>query len=73
MVTKYELDFIIYCIDILSEFYNLNRRDVYNTIDSCGLISSYIVPNYEILHTQGKQWLIEDLTNVLQELGVHLC
>lgn len=34
------------------------------------ILYKYIVPNYEILHTQGKEYIVEDIIAVMKEEGV---
>lgn len=38
-------------------------------IDS-NILNEYIVPEYEVLHTQGKEYIINDIVELMQEKGV---
>lgn len=64
------VDFITYCIGNLSRRLGLSARDVYQRLKSSGILMDYIVPCYDVLHTFGKEYLMEDLTDYMKEKGV---
>lgn len=64
------IDFITYCIGNLSRRLNISASDVYQRLKSSGILSNYIVPSYDILHTFGKEYLMDDLTDYMREKGV---
>ena len=45
-------------------------REVYLRLKTSGILSEYIVPSYDVLHTFGKEYLMEDLTSFMREKGV---
>lgn len=69
-MNKDNIDFITYCIGNLSRRLGLNPRDVYQRLKSSGILMGYIVPSYDVLHTFGKEYLMEDLTDYMKEKGV---
>lgn len=36
------------------------------------ILNTYIVPEYEILHTQSKDYIIDDIISLMEERGVQL-
>lgn len=64
------IDFITYCVGNLSRRLGLNARDVYQRLKSSGILMGYIVPSYDVLHTFGKEYLMEDLIDYMKEKGV---
>ena len=34
------------------------------------LLKDYIIPEYEILHTQSKEYIVDDIIELMQERGV---
>ena len=36
------------------------------------ILDSYIIPCYDVLHTQGKEYIVNDLIDLMQEKGVAL-
>ena len=69
-MNKDTLDFITYCIGNLSRRLGLNAREVYHRLVDSGILMEYIVPSYDVLHTFGKEYLMEDLTDYMREKGV---
>lgn len=67
---KENLWFITYCISKLSAILNLPQRDVYRRLLKSGILYGYIVPSYDVLHTFGSQYLMDDLTDYMREKGV---
>lgn len=67
---KDTVDFATYCIGNLSHRLGLNARDVYERLKTSGILNGYIVPSYDVLHTFGKEYLMEDLTDYMREKGV---
>ena len=64
------IDFITYCIGNLSRRLGLSAREVYQRLKTSGILMGYIVPSYDVLHTFGKEYLMEDLTDYMREKGV---
>ena len=60
------VDFITYCIGNLSRRLGLNAREVYERLKTSGILKGYIVPSYDVLHTFGKEYLMEDLTDYMR-------
>lgn len=64
------LKFVTFCIRKLADRLNLPLGDVYNRLDDSGILYDYIVPSYDVLHTFGTNYLIDDLTDFMKEKGV---
>ena len=64
------VDFITYCIGNLSRRLNLSAAEVYRRLKQSGILYGYIVPSYDVLHTFGKEYLMEDLIEYMKEKGV---
>lgn len=64
------IEFITYCIGNLSRRLCLSPTVVYQKLKSSGIITDYIIPCYDVLHTYNKEYIIEDLTEVMKEKGV---
>ena len=70
-MNKNELDFAVFCIENVADHLNLNGADVYNllTADS-SILDNYIIANYESLHTQGKEYIVQDIVEYMKEEGL---
>lgn len=67
---KKTLEFVTYCISKLSQVLNLSQREVYRRLKESGILYDYIVPSYDVLHTFGSRYLMDDLTDYMREKGV---
>lgn len=38
--------------------------------EKSNILNDYIVPEYEMLHTQGKEYIVNDIIEVMKERGV---
>lgn len=64
------LEFVTYCISLLSLHLNLTQKEIYRKLKNSGILYGYIVPSYDVLHTFGSRYLIEDLTEYMKKKGV---
>lgn len=70
MCKEKELDFSVFLLYSLANKWKKTPADVYQILDSTGILDSYIIPCYDVLHTQGKEYLVEDITEYAREKGV---
>ena len=63
------LEFITSCVGSLAEALNKSASQIYNALRSSGVLEDYIIPCYDVLHTFSKDYLVEELTEVLKERG----
>lgn len=69
--TPDELEFAIFCIENVAAKLGVDAERVYCAfVDKSNILHGYIVPNYEILHTQSKEYIVDDLLEVMRERGV---
>lgn len=64
------VEFVAFCINRLSLHLNLSQKEVYRRLKTSGILYGYIVPSYDVLHTFGSHYLIDDLTEYMKEKGV---
>ena len=64
------LNFTIFCVGSLADYLNLSARDVYRKLQGTGIISDYIVPCYDVLHSFSKEYIVEDLVAYMKKKGV---
>lgn len=71
LTTKDELEFVVFCIENLAIKYGKNARDVYRMIGGdSDILHNYIIPGYEFLHTQDKEYILEDIEEAMKRNGV---
>lgn len=65
------LEFTIFCVESLAEKLNISAKKVYKILrNDTNILDYYIIPSYEPLHTQSKNYIVDDLIAVLKERGV---
>ena len=69
MINEKEMDFVVYCVENLANYINEDSVKVFDLLDENELIEGYILKFYDILHTQGKDWIVEDLIEQLEKSG----
>lgn len=67
---KNTLEFVTWLISKLADWLNLSQSDVYRRLMKSGILYNYIVPSYDVLHTFGARYLLEDITDFMKEKGV---
>ena len=64
------LEFATFCIGCLSRILKLPEEEVYNRLKDSGILHGYIVECYDVLHTFGPVYLMNDLIDFMKEKGV---
>lgn len=66
-----ELEFAIFCVENIAAKLGVNPENVYNALTvKSDILNEYIIPEYEILHTQDKEYIVNDIIEVMRERGV---
>ena len=64
------LNFTVFCIGSLADYLKIGAKEVYHKLIDADIISGYIVPCYDTLHTFSKEYIVEDLVELMQRRGV---
>lgn len=70
MCEKKELSFSIFMLYSLMDKWQMSLAKVYKILNSTGILDNYIIKCYDVLHTQGKEYLVEDITDFVREKGI---
>ena len=71
IATADELEFAIFCIENVAAALGVNAEQVYEAFaEKSDILNGYIVPEYEILHTQSRDYIVNDLIDIMKERGV---
>ncbi|MCL2496170.1 MAG: DUF3791 domain-containing protein [Clostridiales bacterium] len=70
-MNKNELDFAVFCIESVAKQLDISGSDVYGllTINS-KILDDYIIPCSDVLHTQGKEYIVSDIIEYMRREGV---
>lgn len=69
-MNKEVLDFLTYCIGALSISLGISRNEVYSKLKTAGIVNDYIIPLYDVLHTFSRQYIVDDITDLMKKRGV---
>lgn len=68
-----ELEFAVFCIENVAAKLNVNAERIYQAFtEKSDILNGYIVPEYEILHTQSREYIVNELLDVMKERGVEV-
>ena len=63
--------FSVFCIESVSDELGMQGNQVYKLLsETSDILDSYIVAHYEALHTQGKDYIVRELVELMKEQGV---
>ena len=66
-----ELVFSVFCIENVGERLGLDGEQVYSILaEKSDILDSYIIPCYDALHTQGKEYIVNDIVEYMREKGL---
>ena len=67
------MEFTIFCIENLARRHHVSAETMYDSLsDSSNILQSYLVPSYDFLHTQDREYILDDLDRALAAKGVAL-
>ena len=66
-----ELEFAVFCIENIARRLNRNGAEVYSLLaEKSDILSSYVMKNWEVLHTQDMDYIVDDILEVMRERGL---
>lgn len=68
-----ELEFAVFCIENVAKELSVDGTMAYDMLAvQTDILQQYIIPCYDVLHTQGKEYIVNDLIDMLKAKGVSL-
>ena len=62
--TQVVMAFVATCIEATARLLNVSYKDVYQRMKKVGIIEHYIIPHYEVLHSENiAEGIVECLNN----------
>ena len=67
-LTKNEIimGFVVSCIEDVADTLGVDYLEVYRRMDAVKMIDEYIIPNYEVLHSESRRNVTEGLIDTLK-------
>ena len=62
-----QIEYSVFCIENVAKELGKSGSELFQILNSSGLLHSYIIPSYEALHTQSKQYIVDEIISVLKE------
>lgn len=62
-----QIEYSVFCIENVAKELEISGAELFEILNSSGLLHSYIIPSYEALHTQSKQYIVNEIISVLKE------
>lgn len=70
-ISSNEVEFSVFCIENVATKLGISGQEVYDLLTKeSNILDEYIISNYEILHTQSKEYIINDIIEYMKECGV---
>ena len=63
------VEFVSFCVEVFAKTKNRSGSSVAKLFAECGAMD-YLAVGYDVLHTQGREWLIADLEDYLKVRGI---
>lgn len=70
--TDKELEFAIYLINKVADYLCKPITQIYDELNQADIIDGYIIKCYDVLHTLGENYLVEDIIELMQMRGITL-
>ncbi|WP_165170360.1 MULTISPECIES: DUF3791 domain-containing protein [unclassified Adlercreutzia] len=67
--TRREIDFAVFLIYRLAESWGKTVPETYRTLADLNVLGDYVIPFYDVLHTQGEQCLVDEITELARRRG----
>lgn len=68
-----ELEFAVFCIESIATKLHVSGKEVYIALSKeSNILYDYIIPLYDVLHTQSKEYIEDDILFVMKERGIKI-
>ncbi|MGN0468952.1 MAG: DUF3791 domain-containing protein [Acutalibacteraceae bacterium] len=68
-----ELEFAVFCVENVAAKLGKNAQSIYKDLtEKSDILNGYILPEYEVLHTQSKEYIVNDIIELMKERGVEI-
>ena len=68
-----KIEFAIFCIENVAEKMNTDGEKVYVALaEKSDILENYIMEDYDVLHTQCKEYIVDDIIATMKVKGVSI-
>ena len=66
-----ELRFAVFCIESIADYLDLKGNEIYKLLtENSDILDNYIIPCFDSLHTQGKEYIVNEIVEIMREKGL---
>ena len=70
MMNRDSFEFVMYMIHACANKWETSPAQVYQKLKEANCIQAYLVPFYDVLHTQSSRYVVDDIQQYLQKRGI---
>lgn len=69
-MTPQQLEFAVFCVGCVADRLQRPLTEIYDLLVRHCILQDYIVEFYDVLHSQSRDYIVEDIIGVMKERGV---
>jgi len=70
-MSEKQLSFAVFCVENIAERLDKNGAEVYEILAAKSkILDEYIIAHFDVLHTQGKDYIVNDLLEQMEKEGL---
>ena len=62
-----QMEFAVFCVMCVAEELQKPATEIYDLMMQNRVLQDYIVEFYDVLHTQSREYIVEDIINLMKE------
>lgn len=62
--------FVVWLLNHVARAWGKSTAETYRLLESVDIVSGYLYPSYDVLHTMGREVLVEDITLLARKRGL---
>ena len=72
-ITPEQSFFSVFCVEAISDKLEITGDKVYKMLtEESDILDSYVIPSYDSLHTQGRDYIVNELIELMEKQGVKI-
>lgn len=68
--TASEIDFVMFVLYRVAKRWRVAVARAYEMLQSVDIVEGYLIPCFDVLHTLGAEYLVDDVTDLARERGL---
>lgn len=64
-----QTEFAVFCIENVAERLRISGKDVVDALEKNNGLRAFVYPSYETLHTQGKDYIVDEVIAYIRQFN----